>query len=151
MEDSTHDDAALLAELRAALDQHDVVPDAVTAAAKAAFAWRTIDAELAELSYDSLLDDKELVGVRSSGAAARQLTFEGEALTVEVEVGNGRIIGQLVPAQPGEVEVRHPGGCITVTADALGRFLADDVPRGPVSLRCVTGAATATVTDWIIL
>lgn len=150
MDSSLHDDEQLLVELRAALDGVDPVPESVSAAARDAFAWRTIDAELAALSYDSLLDDKELSGVRS-GSAARMLTFEADELTVEIEVERGRLIGQLVPPQPGDVEVRHSGGSLSVRADDLGRFVAEGVPRGPFSLRCRTVGAIAIVTDWIVL
>jgi hypothetical protein len=151
MDDAPHEDEQLLSELRTAVADQDPVPDSVVAAARDAFAWRTLDADLAALSYDSLLDEKELVGVRSDGDAARLLTFESAQLTVEVEVGAGRIVGQLVPPQPGEVEVRHAGGSTTVAADAVGRFVANDVPAGPISLRCRTTDATAVVTDWIVL
>ncbi|HZG93541.1 MAG TPA: hypothetical protein VEZ46_02410 [Mycobacteriales bacterium] len=151
MDGAPHDDEQLLSELRSALVDHDPVPDDVVAAARDAFGWRTLDADLAALSYDSLLDERELAGVRSAGDAARLLTFESPVLTVEVEVGSGRIIGQLVPPQPGEVEVRHVGGSTTVPADAVGRFVANGVPAGPVSLRCRTTDATAVVTDWIVL
>lgn len=151
MDQPTADDAQLLNELRAALRDQDAVPAAVTEAAIAAFAWRTIDVELAALSYDSFLDDKELAGVRSAGGGARMLTFDAAGLTVEIEIDQGRVIGQLVPAQAGKVQVRHSGGSVTVQADDRGRFSCDGVPRGPFSLRCMTSNATPIVTDWIVL
>lgn len=145
------DDEQLMGALRAALTGADVVPESVTEAARAAFGWRTIDADLAALSYDSFLEDKELAGVRSSSEGARMLTFDSADLTVEISVERGRIIGQLVPPQAGVVEVRHPGNSVTVHADEFGRFACDGVPRGPFSLRCVTSTATPIVTDWIVL
>ncbi len=151
MDKPSMDDEQLLAELREALAGFDAVPESVSEAARAAYAWRTIDAELAALSYDSFLDDKELAGVRSGGESARMLTFESVDLTVEIAVERGRIIGQLVPPQTGSVEVRHASGSITVQADEIGRFSCDDVPRGPFSLRCETATATPIVTDWIVL
>jgi hypothetical protein len=151
MNEPPYDDEQLLVALRAALDGSDPIPERVVVAARDAFAWRTIDAELAALSYDSLLDNKELAGVRSGSDSARMLTFESDQLTVEVEVEHGRLMGQLVPPQPGAVEVRHAGGSLTVQADEIGRFVAEPVARGPFSLRCRTSAATAIVTDWIVL
>jgi hypothetical protein len=150
------DDTVLLAELRAA-GALDPVPADAIAAARAAFVWRTIDAELAELTYDSLLEgeeEKELAGVRGP-ATARSLTFASDDLTVELDasaVGAGRrLVGQLVPPQPGEVEVRHAGGTVTVPADELGRFSAD-VAAGPVSLHCRGGRSpTPVTTDWVIV
>ena len=150
MDDIDARDTHLLGELRSAMREHDPVPQSVIDAATGAFAWRTIDAELAALSYDSFLEDKELAGVRSGGDSARMLTFDAAELTVEIEVEHGRVIGQLVPPQAGEVQVRHSGGSVTVHADERGRFSCDGVPRGPFSLRCLT-AATPIVTDWIVL
>ena len=46
----------------------------VLAAARGSFTWRTIDAELAELAYDSALDTERLTAVRSADTA-RLLTF----------------------------------------------------------------------------
>jgi hypothetical protein len=148
------EDEAFLGELRAE-GPFDPVPDEMMAAARAAFVWRTLDAELAALTYDSSADDRELAGVRGA-ATARLLTFEAPEMTVEVEAtaaGTGRrLIGQLVPPQRGEVEVRHPGGSTTVQADELGRFWADGVAPGPVSLRCRGRAAGITVvTDWVLV
>lgn len=149
--DNPAGDDQLLAELRLALSGVDPVPTSVTAAAQAAYAWRTIDADLAALSYDSLLDDKELAGVRSGGDEPRMLTFDSDDSTVEIAVERGRIIGQLVPPRSGEVEVRQPGGSVTVQADEVGRFTCDGIGRGPVSLRCVTPGATPIITEWIVL
>src|SRR3954463_13001834 len=101
----------LLAELRLAALIVDPVPQRVTFAAKASLAWRTIDAELAELTYDSALDADRLTLVRGA-AAARMLTFSASGLTVDVEVeeldGGLRLIGEVAPAQRMVIAVRHP-------------------------------------------
>ena len=49
------DDDALLAELAGILARVDPVPGEVTLAARSALAWRSMDAELAELLHDSAL------------------------------------------------------------------------------------------------
>lgn len=137
--------------LRTLVSQVDPTPPAVIAAARAAFEWRTVDAELAELTYDSWVDDRELAGVRGGGGP-RQLTFEAPGLTVEVEVGDGavpRLVGQVVPAHPGTVELRHGGGSLTLAVDDLGRFAAQHLPAGPLSLRCTAGAASPVETEWV--
>jgi hypothetical protein len=153
MNGSADHDEQLLADLRDA-GSLDAVPADAVAAARAAFLWRTIDAELAELTYDSVLDDQLLAGVRST-ATARFLTFESPDLTVEVEaspVGEAhRLMGQLVPPQTGSVELRHPGGSTTVEADELGRFTVDGVPSGPVSLRCRAHSGATVTTDWVLV
>lgn len=144
----------LLADLKFLASRLDPVPEAVKAAARASSTWQRIDAELAELVYDSVVDD-ELVGVRGSGAA-RQLTFRGPGGSVEVEVVSAgrRLQGQVLPAREVDVEVRHRGGSTTVRSDALGHFTAQGVPPGPVSLRCGgggDGGGAPTTTDWVVL
>lgn len=145
------DDARRFDELSAVVRRFDPVPDGVRAAARAAFALRSLDDDLAALVHDSQVDDDRLVGVR--GGSSRTLTFEGRALTVEVDVApGGVVVGQLVPPQPGSVDVRHRDGSVRVEADDLGRFVAEGVPPGPVSLRCHgRDAAEPTSTDWVVL
>lgn len=144
----------LLAELGRA-GQLDPVPPEVTAAAKSSFAWYTMDAELAELVYDSSEDSQALAGVRSS-SSMRLLTFESPALTVEVEASadgsRRRLLGQLVPPQPGRVDVRHLEGSLSAEVDDVGRFAVEDVPPGPVSLHCQgSGQSVAVTTDWVVV
>ncbi len=129
----------------------DAPPAEVVTASKAAFAWRTVDAELAELAYDSWLDDRPLAGVRRAGGP-RQLTFEAPGLTMEVELVDGdarQMVGQVVPAGLEVVEVRHEEGSLTVPVDGLGRFVVERLPAGPVSLRCRPDGGRIVDTDWI--
>jgi hypothetical protein len=150
---TTPDDGDLLAALRGVWDEVDPVPEHVLEAARGAFAWRDVDAELAELVLDSRLTD---AGVRSS-EGPRLLTFEAPDLTIEVEVGvttTGRnLVGQLVPPGPASVTVRCNGPDRVVEADDLGRFSAAGVPAGPVSLLCrrVGGDGRALATSWVTI
>ncbi|HEX2042902.1 MAG TPA: hypothetical protein VHF24_09730 [Acidimicrobiales bacterium] len=142
----------LLGRLKVLAAALDPVPRRVVEAARASLSWHSIDAELADLVYDSVVDE-ELVGARGGGA--RQLTFQAPDVTIELEVtpGSGRIVGQLVPPTEADVEVRHPNGTLTVRSDRLGHFRADGVPAGPVSVRCLSSgtAGRAAHTDWIVL
>ena len=148
--DDAEDDRLLL-ELRALAIEDDPVPLEALAAARSAIAWRTMDAELAELTADTSVD-VGLVGVRSAETPV-MLTFDSAGLTVEVELleagGRRRLMGQLVPPGPGTVEVRHRAGVATVAVDEVGRFSVDDVVAGPVSLRCSSGAGVVQ-TDWFL-
>jgi hypothetical protein len=152
-EDGGPADEALLVELRAAAGRLDPVPADAVMAARSALAYRTLDAELASLTADSAVDDDRLALVRSV-ATPTLLTFDGPGLTVEVEVlvdgRRRRLLGQLVPAGEGEVEVRHRGGRSRVAADEVGRFIADDLPPGPVSLRCRAVGGRWVETDWFL-
>lgn len=88
----------------------------------------------------------------------RQLSFRTSGLTIELEITGGgdyrRLAGQLIPRQSAVVEIRTAGGVIAAEADPLGRFSADSVPLGPVSLRCRLGSGagrSSVVTGWITL
>jgi len=87
------DDDALQAQLRVAMAGAGP-PQSVLAAAKAVYAWRTVDAELAELAHDSALDE-ELTVVRSETAAVRTVSFECGALAVELRIADNAMVGQL--------------------------------------------------------
>lgn len=155
-------DQRLLETLGVAAREHDPIPAGVRRLARETFVWRTIDAELAELSYDSLLDDTRLAGVRGA-VAPRALTFEGRGITVEVEVvevgDQRRLLGQLVPPGGADVEIRSAHvevlsaqGAVTVVADEVGRFAAE-VETGLVSLRCRLHGdeGPALETAWVIV
>jgi hypothetical protein len=147
-------DAALLRELGRVLGVHDPVPAEAVRAAKASFTWRTVDAELAALTYDSA-DDRETVEVVRGAGPSRLLTFEADWLTIEAEVTavgtTRRLVCQLVPPQVADVEVQSADATVHATADQLGRFTVEGVPPGPVRLRCIPAAADRrpVVTQWM--
>ena len=150
------EDVDLLDRLGILLDGIDPPPPEVGRAARACFsfsnAFGTMESELAALLYDSAREP-EPIGVRggATGAAQRSLTFQVGDRVIEVELlSQGRLVGQLVPARAEEVEVVTPKGSSTVTADHLGRFVADGVRPGPLRLRCGIGA-TAVTTEWVIV
>lgn len=148
----TPTDDALIDQLHAALAAADPVPADVLAVAKASFTWRTVDAELAELAFDSATE--ELAGVRSHDAA-RQLTFDAPGVQVELMVhGTGderRLTGQLVPPQAATVELRSGSETLHATAADDGAFTFPAVPAGPVSIRCSLAAGGTLATDWLVL
>lgn len=139
-------DRELLTVLRGVLEETDPVPAPLVEAAQASFTWRTVDAELAELTADSVLDG---AAVRSA-EAPRLLTFTAGAISLVLEVVGRRLMGQIVGPRPEEVEIRHAGGSLTVPADDYGRFRAAPVPPGPISLACrFAGSRRPIVTSWV--
>ena len=68
----TDDDATTEADLRALFAHVDPVPPLLDDAARAAFTWRTIDAELAELMRDSADASEEAALLVRSGGGPRQ-------------------------------------------------------------------------------
>ena len=136
--------------LRAMFAATDPVPPAALAAARAALAWRDIDAELAELTRDSLTAPP-LAAVR--GTPPRLLTFATDAVTIDLEVtdetGLVRMLGQLSPANPAEVTVEWDGGTRSVSADPLGRFAVDDLPVVFLRVRVGSeGDGPLSLTEW---
>ena len=138
-------DDELVEAIKAGLELTDPVPKAAVDAAKAAFTWRTIDAELAELVYDSA--ESGLVGVR--GEAARQVTFRSPG--VEIDERARRIVGQLVPPQQATVELHTTQGVREQGTDSLGRFGFEGIAPGPVKLSVQTADGGTVVTEWTII
>lgn len=140
---------ALERELREAAGQLDPVPEHLSDLAVAGFTWRTIDAELAELAYDSLtVAEPALV---RGGDRPRLLTFQTDELSIEIEIvgeGQPELVGQLVPAQPAEVELQQADRRQVVDTDPLGRFTVTPPATGPVRLHCRPAAGRPVVTDW---
>ena len=150
-------DDELEQELRRLAADAEPVPAGLIRAALDAFAWRDIDAQIAELVYDSLLDAEETMLVRGP-ADQRMVSFAAGGMTIDVEVtsaGPGRtIMGQIAPPQRATVDIRYPEDTVTVEADELGRFQSGTLPPGPASLRLRPppgDAGPAIVTDWISL
>jgi hypothetical protein len=143
------DDAALLAELHEALRAAKDVPAEFVAAGKAVWGATDLDAELAELVYDSV---REPAGVRTDNAALRALTFASPTQIIELEIGDSGLQGQLVPPSCCRIEVEaRRGGTASAISDELGYFSLASVPDGPFRLRCRVGAGTVVVTSWITI
>jgi hypothetical protein len=143
-------DPALEAELRDAAAFFDPVPPALREAAVEAFDLRSIDAELARLVFDSLVEASAVRG----GGESRLLTFQTGERAVDVELINAgtdrRLVGQLRPAGPAQVELRSPHRSALLVADEWGRFTTL-VTSGPFSLRCRWSGPPGRdlVTEWI--
>lgn len=140
------DDIALLVELVRAHAARDEVPAALLEGARAAFTWRTVDAELAELSYDSLFD--AALAVRSDDQDVRALAFSGSAATVELELDGGDVLGQVLPPGPAEVVVQTPDATHDLTASAGGFFSAPGPAGRPFRLWFRPVGGGWVVTDW---
>jgi hypothetical protein len=122
------DDQRLLDLLEHALRARNAVPDWFITSGKASFAWHGLDAELAQLSADSVLHPVA-VATRAEPAEVRALTFAARELTIEVEIGWGGLRGQLVPQQRGELELEfRDARTYRALADELGYFAFDRAP-----------------------
>jgi hypothetical protein len=145
-------DEELLAELRQAISARRGVPPEFVEAAKNAFMWHNIDAELAQLTYDSTRGSGLAAATRSEAASIRALTFTSARLTIELEVTEDSVLGQIVPAQLATIEVQaQDGPGSVISTDEIGCFSIHPIPAGPFRLRCQAVASTDVLTGWITL
>ena len=146
-------DAALRA-LGEALQAVDGPPPQAVSQAKLVFTWRTVDAELAELTFDSLVHGAP-AGVRGGGSA-RTVTFETPAVVIDAEIAavgdRFDLIGSLSPVADAELSIERPGGAeAAVAVDDLGRFHLTGLERGTVRFVVRAGETARVVTDWFAL
>ncbi|MFI5908270.1 hypothetical protein [Dactylosporangium sp. NPDC051541] len=147
------DDDALMEELRRAAAVADPVPDLVLINARAAFATRDLDAQLAALVADSLAAAGEPAAVRGPGEGESLLLFAAGPAEIDLAVverpGGLTLIGQLTGAEPTGCELeRGDGHREPVEVDELGRFLISGVPPGPLRLHCRVAPDNLVVTPW---
>jgi hypothetical protein len=146
-------DDDLMLELKQALAAERLAPDHVMEAAKAAFEWRRVDEELEllSLSYDS--SQADLAGVRGPAATAtRTLVFDGEGVTVELELGTEVLMGQVVPPDYQRIILECADGRVDeADTDDIGVFLLRRPTGGPIRLRCHQGRSLGVVTEWMLI
>jgi hypothetical protein len=151
------DDEAVFAELRGLVARADPVPERLHDAARAAFTWRTIDAELAELMLDSAEVDAAALALRSATTGPRRLSFESPRAAIEAEVTatgprERRLVGQIIPPVAATVTLEQGGVRLSVRADELGRFAFDRLGAGPARLRAaLPDGGMEVATPWMSL
>ena len=146
------DDEELIAALRHALGSRRAVPPEFVEAGKNAFAWHNIDAELAQLTYDSTNAPEPAGRTRAEAASIRALTFTSARIAIELEVTEDALIGQVVPAQAATIEVQAQAHAdAPIASDEIGCFTIQPIPRGPFRLRCHAPGGIDVLTGWITL
>jgi hypothetical protein len=144
------DDDQLLAALGDAVRARQAVPDAIVEMGKGAYAWHHIDAELAQLTYDSRTD--RIAAVRSETASVRALSFASAHLSMELEVTEDCLLGQVIPPRAGTLEAQTGAGAsTTTTVDEIGCFAVDPIPASPFRLRFRAADGTDVLTGWVML
>ncbi len=122
------------------------VDDHMVRAAKAAFTWRTVDQELERLTMAA---QTQVDAVLRTWRNARLVEFRGESLSIELEIDEQSIIGQVYPAGSGLITfIPATGSDVDATIDELGCFTINRVVDGPFRLRCVTTDGSV-VTEWM--
>jgi hypothetical protein len=148
---SWHDDDHLFASLREALREAEETPPRFVEMGKAAFAWHNIDAELADLTYDSSMVEAQPVGtMRAQDASLRALTYATADLTIEIEITADAVLGQILPPQAGSASTYLAAGPVAETSvDDMGFFAIRPVPTSSFRLRCVTASGLDIMTGLI--
>jgi hypothetical protein len=150
------DDLELEHELGLAAQAFDSVPPELMRFATASYDLRDLDAQLAELVFDSLAEDQ--VALVRTAAQPRLVTFQAQELSIEAEMSGDaptrRLVGRLVPTEhplPPSVDVQCGGTVVTAAVDDLGRFAVDVTAPGPWRLRLTLPGpgARPTVTAWV--
>jgi hypothetical protein len=143
------DDDRLWQELQEATRQGGAVPPDHLTAARAAFTWRTVDAELLALT-----EEAAAVGAAVRGAETterRVLEFRGAEVTIALELAGDHAEGQLLPAGAAGYRLSKAtveGETEEVEVDASGYFSFPVRDRDTFRLRLeVDGAAH--VTEWV--
>jgi hypothetical protein len=155
MPDETDDQ--LVDRLSRIATEIDPLPETVRLAARAAFATRDLDRELAALVGDSAAEAGAGLAfepVRGTAAAGRMLSFAGGGVRVDLEISRygGRVdlIGQLAGAAPDACELEYASGPPRpLDVDDLGRFLVTDTYPGTVRIRCRSTGGALVVTSWV--
>ena len=143
---------SILAELGDAFEANLApIPPRLSEAARTAFGWRRIDAELAELLFDSATD--EVAGVRGVVAERRSLRFGAHGTVMRVHLTADSLVVMLDPpaevacriataVRPGEVRTEEhrtdEHGELVVYAPDLPVRIEADLPSGTI------------VTPWVI-
>jgi hypothetical protein len=169
------DDEWLLGRVADAVRTAEDVPVISSRAGKAAFAWHTIDAELAVLTYDSAAGeaaaqdktaspgdaDQDRDAARTTRRFRRLIRSwqhpvggrrpaRTSRLTVELQPDAEGVPGQVSPPSR-EVQVQPASGSVTVASiDTLGCFALRPAPQMPYRLRQHTGEGENAVSGWVM-
>jgi hypothetical protein len=140
-------------------------PPWLVTAAKDVFELRGLDAELAELTWDSLVGAGP-VQMRSPNKA-RMLSFESLDLTLDLEVtedaGSYEIVGHLMPPTVDRIEVdrlppadassgpSHDPAPLLAVVDETGQFVLGNLEPGRIRLLCHREGLPCIRTAWFRL
>lgn len=137
------DDEELLSLVSQALA--DKPPDVALEAAYAAFGWRTLEADLAQLIEDTQV---EVVGFEQATTYSRLISYQTEAGTIELAIGEHRIEVAVSP-QPTAVVLLRTDGSDVLDLDDSGRARTDGLAG---SLRFeITWPHGSALTPWLTL
>jgi hypothetical protein len=143
------DDDRLLEDLRAVFRETGPVPPEVITAGKAAFELRTLDLELALLTYDSEGDPELADAFRGNGLAVRRMVFSLDGTSIDVDVLADSLVGQISPATSGRIVLETRDGQSTAAdVDVSGMFTLALTRPAEIRLRVEPIDRRPFVTEW---
>ena len=90
--------------------------------------------------------------MRSETASIRSLTFTSAHLSLELEVTENSLLGQIIPPRGGALEIQtRASGTGTTEVDEIGCFSVDPIPDSPFRLRYRAPDGTDVLTGWITI
>ncbi len=145
------DDSDLTAQLGRVLSGSQRVPDEVRDSAREAFVERE-HSQVVPLAYDSLTDaDIEVI---SDTGPIRLLGFVGSHVSADLEIvaftKRCTIEGRIKCPEPVTAQLRTPLERVPLTVGADNRFVANDLPRGAVTILLETPSERFH-TEWIVI
>ena len=72
-------------------------------------------------------------------------------MSIELEVAEGSLVGQIIPPRAGTLEVHTTAGVTSSPVDEIGCFAVAPIPANPFRLRCRTQDGADVLTGWITL
>lgn len=143
------DDDQLMADLAEAVQAAGSVPPDVVSAAKAVFDLRTLDAELAQLTYDSRLDPELAGAMRSDKLSVRSLVFGLGEQSLDLDVLPDTLVGQVTPVLAGRITVEaRDGRTVGGDIDDTGMFSVAWTGSGEIRLHVELRDRSGFVTEW---
>ena len=130
---------------RAFDDDLDPIPTRLSDAARSAFGWRRVDAELAEILFDSA--EGELVGIRGTNTDRRSFRYAANDFVIRVHLTDETLIAMVEPPVSVPCRVVSDGSSTDHRTDDLGE-LAIDLPDLPLRIEVDLPSGTI-VTPWI--
>jgi hypothetical protein len=72
-------------------------------------------------------------------------------LSIELEVTESSLVGQIIPPRAGTLEVHTTAGVTNLPVDEIGSFAVEPIPASPFRLRFRTTDGIDVLTGWITL
>jgi hypothetical protein len=143
-------DGALLDKLRECSAHYRPAPESIHQGALAAFEWRSVDEELAELLSDSA-ESERLVGARATLHGIRLMEFVAGAIQISLGLSDSGLLTGTLSGHSEQTAklVSSAGHQLDLIVDEFGEFICDEIPSGPIRIELGVGPGRI-VTDWIL-